>query len=146
MKKGTKILIVVLVAVAVIAGGAAYTFRPLTFSQAVGGLKAEDIEKIELLDGSTGIVTPTTKPSDVEEIYNKICSVKLKAALPENRAGWSRGLRIYVKDADGYISYTCNYCFEKSDDYKGRVSTLLFYLDNSGSLASIIDEYMQKLA
>lgn len=146
MKKGTKILIVVLVAVAVIAGGAAYAFRPLTFSQAVGGLKAEDIEKIELLDGSTGIVTPTTKPSEVEEIYNKICSVKLKAALPENREGWSRGLRIYVKDADGYISYTCNYCFKKSDDYKGRVSTLLFYLDNSGSLASIIDEYMQKLA
>ena len=51
MKKGTKALIICLVVAAVVAGGAAYTFRPLTFEQAVGGIKTENIERIELLTG-----------------------------------------------------------------------------------------------
>lgn len=146
MKKGVKILIICLVVAAVVAGGAAYTFRPLTFSQAIGGVKAEDIERIELIDGSTGIVTQTIEPSDVNEIYNKIGSIKLKASLPENSVGWSYGLRIYVKGADGYISYICNDSFKKAEGYKGRVSTLLCYSDGSGELEKAIAEYSKKLA
>ena len=145
MKKGTKALIICLVVAAVVAGGAAYTFRPLTFSQAIGGVKADDIERIEFIDGSTGIVTQTIEPSDVNEIYNKIGSIKLKASLPENSVGWSYGLRIYVKGADGYISYICNDSFKRAEGYKGRVSTLICYSDGSGELEKVIAEYSQKL-
>lgn len=145
MKKGVKILIICLVVATVVAGGAAYTFRPLTFSQAIGGVKAENIERIEFIDGSTGIVTQTIEPADVNEIYNKIGSIKLKASLPENSVGWSYGLRIYVKGADGYISYICNDSFKKAEGYKGRVSTLLCYSDGSGELEKVIAEYSKKL-
>ncbi len=46
MKKSTKLLICCVVAAAVIFGGIAYVFRPLTFSQAIGGVKTEEIEKL----------------------------------------------------------------------------------------------------
>ena len=39
MKKSTKILICCVAAAAAIFGGIAYVFRPLTFEQAVGGIK-----------------------------------------------------------------------------------------------------------
>lgn len=146
MKKGAKILIICLVVAAVVAGGAAYTFRPLTFSQAIGGVKAEDIERIELIDGSTGIVTQTIEPEDIEEIYGKIASVKLRATMPEDRAGWSYGIHIYVKNTDGFVSYTCNYGFNKYDGYKGNVKTLMYYMDDTEGVESVIAEYSKKLA
>ena len=72
MKKSRKILIICLVIVAVIAGGAAYTFRPLTFSQAIGGVKAEEIEKITICNGEDARPMETveiTDKSEIEEIY-----------------------------------------------------------------------------
>lgn len=71
MKKSTKILICCVAAAAVIFGGIAYIFRPLTFEQAVGGIKTENIERIELLNGTTGVVSQTIEPEDIEEIYGK---------------------------------------------------------------------------
>lgn len=146
MKKGVKILIICLVVAAVVAGGAAYTFRPLTFSQAIGGVKAEDIERIELLNGTTGVVSQTIEPEDIEEIYGKIASVKLRATMPEDRAGWSYGIHIYVKNTDGFVSYTCNYGFNKYDGYKGNVKTLMYYMDDTEGVESVIAEYSKKLA
>ena len=145
MKKSRKILIICLVIVAVIAGGAAYTFRPLTFEQAVGGIKTENIERIELLNGTTGVVSQTIEPEDIEEIYGKIASVKLRAAMPEDRAGWSYGIHIYVKNTDGFVSYTCNYGFNKYDGYKGNVKTLMYYMDDTEGVESVIAEYSAKL-
>lgn len=146
MKKSRKILIICLVIVAVVAGGAAYTFRPLTFEQAVGGIKTENIERIELLNGTTGVVSQTIEPEDIEEIYGKIASVKLRAAMPEDRAGWSYGIHIYVKNTDGFVSYTCNYGFNKYDGYKGNVKTLMYYMDDTEGVESVIAEYSAKLA
>lgn len=145
MKKGVKILIICLVIAAVVAGGAAYTFRPLTFEQAVGGIKTENIERIELLNGTTGVVSQTIEPEDIEEIYGKIASVKLRAAMPEDRAGWSYGIHIYVKNTDGFVSYTCNYGFNKYDGYKGNVKTLMYYMDDTEGVESVIAEYSKKL-
>ena len=145
MKKSRKILIICLVIAAVVAGGAAYTFRPLTFEQAVGGIKTENIERIELLNGTTGVVSQTIEPEDIEEIYGKIASVKLRTAMPENRAGWSYGIHIYVKNTDGFVSYTCNYGFNKYDGYKGNVKTLMYYMDDTEGVESVIAEYSQKL-
>ena len=145
MKKGVKILIICLVIAAVVAGGAAYTFRPLTFEQAVGGIKTENIERIELLNGTTGVVSQTIEPEDIEEIYGKIASVKLRATMPENRAGWSYGIHIYVKNTDGFVSYTCNYGFNKYDGYKGNVKTLMYYMDDTEGVESVIAEYSKKL-
>ena len=145
MKKSTKILICCVAAAAVIFGGIAYIFRPLTFEQAVGGIKTENIERIELLNGTTGIVSQTIEPEDIEEIYGKIASVKLRAALPEKRAGWSYGIHIYVKNTDGYVSYTCNYGFNKYDGYKGNVKTLMYYMDDTEGVESVIAEYSKKL-
>lgn len=145
MKKSRKILIICLVIAAVVAGGAAYTFRPLTFEQAVGGIKTENIERIELLNGTTGVVSQTIEPEDIEEIYGKIASVKLRAAMPENRAGWSYGIHIYVKNTDGFVSYTCNYGFNKYDGYKGNVKTLMYYMDDTEGVESVIAEYSKKL-
>ena len=146
MKKGVKILIICLVVAAVVAGGAAYTFRPLTFSQAIGGVKAEDIERIELLNGTTGVVSQTIEPEYIEEIYGKIASVKLRATMPEDREGWSYGIHIYVKNTDGFVSYTCNYGFNKYDGYKGNVKTLMYYMDDTEGVESVIAEYSKKLA
>lgn len=146
MKKGTKALIICLVVAAVVAGGAAYTFRPLTFEQAVGGIKTENIERIELLNGTTGVVSQTIEPEDIEEIYGKIASVKLRATMPEDRAGWSYGIHIYVKNTDGFVSYTCNYGFNKYDGYKGNVKTLMYYMDDTEGVESVIAEYSAKLA
>lgn len=146
MKKGTKALIICLVVAAVVAGGAAYAFRPLTFEQAVGGIKTENIERIELLNGTTGVVSQTIEPEDIEEIYGKIASVKLRAAMPEDRAGWSYGIHIYVKNTDGFVSYTCNYGFNKYDGYKGNVKTLMYYMDDTEGVESVIAEYSAKLA
>ena len=146
MKKSTKLLICCVAAAAIIFGGIAYVFRPLTFEQAVGGIKTESIERIELLNGTTGIVSQTIEPEDIEEIYGKIASVKLRAALPEKRAGWSYGIRIYVKNTDGYVSYTCNYGFNKYDGYKGNVKTLMYYMDDTDGVESVIAEYSAKLA
>ena len=145
MKKSRKILIICLVIAAVAAGGAAYTFRPLTFEQAVGGIKTENIERIELLNGTTGVVSQTIEPEDIEEIYGKIASVKLRAAMPEDRAGWSYGIHIYVKNTDGFVSYTCNYGFNKYDGYKGNVKTLMYYMDDTEGVESVIAEYSAKL-
>lgn len=145
MKKSRKILIICLVIAAVVAGGAAYTFRPLTFEQAVGGIKTENIERIELLNGTTGVVSQTIEPEDIEEIYGKIASVKLRATMPENRAGWSYGIHIYVKNTDGFVSYTCNYGFNKYDGYKGNVKTLMYYMDDTEGVESVIAEYSKKL-
>ncbi len=145
MKKSRKILIICLVIAAVVAGGAAYTFRPLTFSQAIGGVKADDIERIELLNGTTGVVSQTIEPEDIEEIYGKIASVKLRATMPEDRAGWSYGIHIYVKNTDGFVSYTCNYGFNKYDGYKGNVKTLMYYMDDTEGVESVIAEYSKKL-
>lgn len=146
MKKSRKILIICLIIAAVVAGGAAYTFRPLTFEQAVGGIKTENIERIELLNGTTGVVSQTIEPEDIEEIYGKIASVKLRAAMPEDRAGWSYGIHIYVKNTDGFVSYTCNYGFNKYDGYKGNVKTLMYYMDDTEGVESVIAEYSAKLA
>ena len=146
MKKGTKALIICLVVAAVVAGGAAYTFRPLTFEQAVGGIKTENIERIELLNGTTGVVSQTIEPEDIEEIYGKIASVKLRATMPEDRAGWSYGIHIYVKNTDGFVSYTCDYGFNKYDGYKGNVKTLMYYMDDTEGVESVIAEYSAKLA
>lgn len=145
MKKSRKILIICLVIAAVVAGGAAYTFRPLTFEQAVGGIKTENIERIELLNGTTGVVSQTIEPEDIEEIYGKIASVKLRATMPEDRAGWSYGIHIYVKNTDGFVSYTCNYGFNKYDGYKGNVKTLMYYMDDTEGVESVIAEYSKKL-
>ena len=145
MKKGVKILIICLVIAAVVAGGTAYTFRPLTFEQAVGGIKTENIERIELLNGTTGVVSQTIEPEDIEEIYGKIASVKLRATMPEDRAGWSYGIHIYVKNTDGFVSYTCNYGFNKYDGYKGNVKTLMYYMDDTEGVESVIAEYSKKL-
>lgn len=145
MKKSRKILIICIVIAAVVAGGAAYTFRPLTFEQAVGGIKTENIERIELLNGTTGVVSQTIEPEDIEEIYGKIASVKLRATMPENRAGWSYGIHIYVKNTDGFVSYTCNYGFNKYDGYKGNVKTLMYYMDDTEGVESVIAEYSKKL-
>lgn len=145
VKKSRKILIICLVIAAVVAGGAAYTFRPLTFEQAVGGIKTENIERIELLNGTTGVVSQTIEPEDIEEIYGKIASVKLRAAMPEDRAGWSYGIHIYVKNTDGFVSYTCNYGFNKYDGYKGNVKTLMYYMDDTEGVESVIAEYSKKL-
>lgn len=145
MKKSRKILIICLVIAAVVAGGAAYTFRPLTFSQAIGGVKADDIERIELLNGTTGVVSQTIEPEDIEEIYGKIASVKLRATMPEDRAGWSYGIHIYVKNTDGFVSYTCNYGLNKYDGYKGNVKTLMYYMDDTEGVESVIAEYSKKL-
>lgn len=145
VKKSRKILIICLVIAAVVAGGAAYTFRPLTFEQAVGGIKTENIERIELLNGTTGVVSQTIEPEDIEEIYGKIASVKLRATMPEDRAGWSYGIHIYVKNTDGFVSYTCNYGFNKYDGYKGNVKTLMYYMDDTEGVESVIAEYSKKL-
>ena len=145
MKKSTKILICCVAAAAVIFGGIAYIFRPLTFEQAVGGIKTENIERIELLNGTTGVVSQTIEPEDIEEIYGKIASVKLRATMPENRAGWSYGIHIYVKNTDGFVSYTCNYGFNKYDGYKGNVKTLMYYMGDTEGVESVIAEYSKKL-
>ena len=71
--------------------------------------------------------------------------VKLRAALPEKRAGWSYGIHIYVKNTDGYVSYTCNYGFNKYDGYKGNVKTLMYYMDDTDGVESVIAEYSAKL-
>lgn len=80
MKKGTKALIICLVVVAVIAGGTAYTFRPLNFAQAVGAAQADDIEKLVIRNGTTGERIDITNKSEIEEIYNKASSASFKAA------------------------------------------------------------------
>ena len=111
----------------------------------MGGIKTENIERIELLNGTTGVVSQTIEPEDIEEIYGKIASVKLRATMPEDRAGWSYGIHIYVKNTDGFVSYTCNYGFNKYDGYKGNVKTLMYYMDDTEGVESVIAEYSKKL-
>ena len=85
MKKSTKILICCVAAAAVIFGGIAYVFRPLTFSKAIGGVKTEEIEKLVI--HKDGEQVDILSESEIKAIYEKISSVKLKAAVQKNLEG-----------------------------------------------------------
>lgn len=147
MKKSRKILIICLVIVAVVAGGAAYIFRPLTFSQAIGGVKAEEIEKITICNGEDARPMETveiTDKSEIEEIYGKIGSIRLKAVPSEQVDGCGYDISVYVKGADGYITYEYGKNFYKRDGYKKGVGGFLWYKDSSSSMWNVLLEYFNR--
>ena len=145
MKKSTKALIICLVVVAVIAGGTAYTFRPLNFAQAVGAAQADDIEKLVIRNGTTGERIDITNKSEIEEIYNKASSASFKAAASaDDHVGWSWGVDVYTKGADGYISYVCGSGFNKYDGYKGGVGSFPEYNDKTSTMENVISECYQR--
>ena len=147
MKKSRKILIICLVIVAVVAGGTAYTFRPLTFSQAIGGVKAEDIEKITICSGNGASPLETveiTDKSEIEEIYGKIGSIRLKAVPSKQVDGCGYDISIYVKGADGHITYVYGKKFYKRDGYKKGVGDFLWYKESSLSMWNVLLEYFNK--
>lgn len=132
MKKKTNILILCFVVIAIIAGGVTYTFRPLTFSQAIGGVKTEEIEKLVI--HKDGEKVDILSESEIKAIYEKISSVKLKAAVQEELDGGTWRIDVYVKDYDGYISYSCDKSFWKHDGYKKGVGDFLWYIDSSETI------------
>ena len=141
MKKSRKILIICIVIAAVVAGGAAYTFRPLTFSQAIGGVKAEEILKLELCRDSEKI--EISSESEIIEIYDKISSVKWNAVVKENSDGCSFVIFVYIKNSKGCISYGCDKNFYKWDGYKKGVGDFLYYKDSSNTIQGVIKEYFE---
>lgn len=147
VKKSRKILIICLIIVAVVAGGAAYTFRPLTFSQAIGGVKADEIEKITICNGEDARPMETveiTDKSEIEEIYGKIGSIRLKAVPSEQVDGCGYDISVYVKGADGYITYEYGKNFYKRDGYKKGVGDFLWYKDSSSSMRNVLLEYFNR--
>ena len=97
-----------LVLAAVIAAVLFYIFAPITFRQGVGNIKAEDIVKIQLLDGTAGALTETTDPQLIEEIYTELAPVKLDWKRPVQAAGWSWGVKLYTGELDDFVFYTCD--------------------------------------
>ena len=142
MKKKTKILILCFVVIAIIAGGVAYTFRPLTFSQAIGGVKTEEIEKLVI--HKDGEQVDILSESEIKAIYEKISSVKLKAAVQKNLEGCTWRIDVYVKDSDGHISYNCDKSFWKHDGYKKGVREFFWYTDSSETIKYTLKEHFEK--
>lgn len=142
MKKKTKILILCFVVIAIIAGGVAYTFRPLTFSQAIGGVKTEEIEKLVI--HKDGEQVDILSESEIKAIYEKISSVKLKAAVQKKLEGCTWRIDVYVKDSDGHISYNCDKSFWKHDGYKKGVREFFWYTDSSETIKYTLKEHFEK--
>ena len=142
MKKSTKLLICCVAAAAVIFGGIAYVFRPLTFSQAIGGVKTEEIEKLVI--HKDGEQVDILSESEIKAIYEKISSVKLKAAVQKKLDGCTWIIDVYVKDYDGYISYGCNKDFCKYDGYKKGVREFFWYTDSSETIKYTLKEHFEK--
>ena len=142
MKKSTKILICCVAAAAVIFGGIAYVFRPLTFSKAIGGVKTEEIEKLVI--HKDGEQVDILSESEIKAIYERISSVKLKAAVQKNLEGCTWIIDVYVKDYDGYISYGCNKDFCKYDGYKKGVGDFLWYIDSSETIEYTLKGHFEK--
>ena len=142
MKKKTKILILCFVVIAIIAGSVAYTFRPLTFSQAIGGVKTEEIEKLVI--HKDGEQVDILSESEIKAIYERISSVKLKAAVQKNLEGCTWRIDVYVKDSDGHISYNCDKSFWKHDGYKKGVREFFWYTDSSETIKYTLKEHFEK--
>ena len=142
MKKKTKILILCFVVIAIIAGSVAYTFRPLTFSQAIGGVKTEEIKK--LVVHKDGEQVDILSESEIKAIYERISSVKLKAAVQKNLEGCTWRIDVYVKDSDGHISYNCDKSFWKHDGYKKGVREFFWYTDSSETIKYTLKEHFEK--
>ena len=142
MKKKTKILILCFVVIAIIAGGVTYTFRPLTFSQAIGGVKTEEIKKLVIQ--KYGEQVDILSESEIKAIYERISSVKLKAAVQKNLEGCTWRIDVYVKDSDGHISYNCDKSFWKHDGYKKGVREFFWYTDSSETIKYTLKEHFEK--
>ena len=142
MKKKTKILILCFVVIAIIAGSVAYTFRPLTFSQAIGGVKTEEIKKLVI--HKDGEQVDILSESEIKAIYERISSVKLKAAVQKNLEGCTWRIDVYVKDYDGHISYNCDKSFWKHDGYKKGVREFFWYTDSSETIKYTLKEHFEK--
>ncbi len=142
MKKSTKLLICCVVAAAVIFGGIAYVFRPLTFSQAIGGVKTEEIKKLVI--HKDGEQVDILSESEIKAIYERISSVKLKAAVQKNLEGCTWRIDVYVKDSDGHISYNCDKSFWKHDGYKKGVREFFWYTDSSETIKYTLKEHFEK--
>ena len=142
MKKKTKILILCFVVIAIIAGSVAYTFRPLTFSQAIGGVKTEEIKKLVI--HKDGEQVDILSESEIKAIYERISSVKLKAAVQKNLEGCTWRIDVYVKDSDGHISYNCDKSFWKHDGYKKGVREFFWYTDSSETIKYTLKEHFEK--
>ena len=129
MKKKTKILTLCFVVIAIIAGSVAYTFLcPLTFSQAIGGVRTEAMKKLVI--HKDGEQVDILSESEIKAIYERISSVKLKAAVQKNLEGCTWRIDVYVKDSDGHISYNCDKSFWKHDGYKKGVREFFWYTDS----------------
>ena len=142
MKKKTKILILCFVVIAIIAGSVAYTFRPLTFSQAIGGVKTEEIKKLVI--HKDGEQVDILSESEIKAIYERISSVKLKAAVQKNLEGCTWRIDVYVKDSDGHISYNCDKSFWKHDGYKKGVREFFWYTDSSETIKYTLKGHFEK--
>ena len=142
MKKKTKILILCFVVIAIIAGSVAYTFRPLTFSKAIGGVKTEEIKKLVI--HKDGEQVDILSESEIKAIYERISSVKLKAAVQKNLEGCTWRIDVYVKDSDGHISYNCDKSFWKHDGYKKGVREFFWYTDSSETIKYTLKEHFEK--
>ena len=142
MKKKTKILILCFVVIAIIAGSVAYTFRPLTFSQAIGGVKTEEIKKLVI--HKDGEQVDILSESEIKAIYERISSVKLKAAVQKNLEGCTWRIDVYVKDSDGHISYNCDKSFWKHDGYKKGVREFFWYTDSSETIEYTLKGHFEK--
>lgn len=141
MKTKEKIIVVCFIAIAIIVSVVAHVFRPLTFSQAIGGIKAEEILKLELCRDSEKI--EISSESEIIEIYDKISSVKLNAVVKENSDGCSFVIFVYIKNSKGCISYGCDRNFYKWDGYKKGVGDFLYYKDSSKTIQGVIEEYFE---
>lgn len=141
MKTKEKIIVVCFITIAIIVSVVAYVFRPLTFSQAIGGIRAEEILKLELCRDSEKI--EISSESEIIEIYDKISSVKLNAVVKENSDGCSFVIFVYIKNSKGCISYGCDRNFYKWDGYKKGVGDFLYYKDSSNTILGVIKEYFE---
>lgn len=97
MKKGKKILCVILAAAVVcIACAALWYFQPKTFLKGIG---AEEITKITVFDGTNGKFFTVTKADEIEKIVTSIQSVRLKKdRISTGYSGFSFSMTFYCDD------------------------------------------------
>lgn len=82
--------------------------------------------------------------SEIKAIYERISSVKLKAAVQKNLEGCTWRIDVYVKDSDGHISYNCDKSFWKHDGYKKGVREFFWYTDSSETIKYTLKEHFEK--
>ena len=140
------ILIGSLALAAVLTAALFYIFAPITFRQGVGNIKAEQIVKIQLLNGNIGSLTETTDPQLIEEIYAELAPVKLDWEKPIRAGGWSYGVKLYTGEPDDFVFYTCDHSFIKFNGYPGHIRGGAWYTDTSQGIKETIIKYYQKLA